>query len=300
MEAEMRNTIFEKLKKSRLANIIKRFRKQGYRRRPIWKVNFSSGVDFEGVNSTFDLLFDNLKNKEKTVYLRFGDGEVNLINNRGHRDQESSKEVVEELKQSFSLKGEGVIKGLPLHSDIFGKECFMEEGVHWRDDNDAISLLSGCFEYFTGSKIYSPVPLHYLMVYEKNLAISFLKEIKAKSPIFVGGEQNQFSIINDVVGASDFIKVPDQNAYKKIAEVEKALRKAIVSKNSDFTVVVFSCGVLAKALSKRLWEANDLGDLYLFDLGSVIDVFHGRDRWTWVKKSGIDKFYIDDFISQIS
>lgn len=296
----MESIIFEKLKKTKLASLIRRFRRQDYRRRWLWKVKFDSGIDFENVNSTFHCLFDNLKKQRKTVFLRFGDGEVNLINGRGHRNQERSKEVVEELKESFSLKGEGVIKGLPLHSDIFGKECFMEEGVHWRNDNDVISLLSSCFEYFIGSKIYSAVPIHYLMVYEKHLAISFFKEIKARSPIFVGCEQNDISIINNVVGASEFIKVSDKSAYKEIAEVEKALRKAIISRNSDFTVVVFSCGVLAKALSKRLWQANDLGKIYLFDLGSVIDVFHGRDKWTWVKKSGINKAYIDDFINQIS
>ena len=283
-----------------MLNLLRRFSRSQYRRRALWKVSFRNGVEFQSVTATFNRLFENLKSKQKTIYLRFGDGEVNLINGRSHKDQKTSKEVVQELKQSFALKGDGVIKGLPLHSDIFGTEEFMEEGVHWRKDDEVVRLLSGCFEYFIGTNIYSSVPIHYLMVYEKDLVISFLREIKAQSPIFVGGEHNSSSVIKDVIGATEFITVSDQSAYEDIAAVEKTLRSSIASRGSDFTVVVFSCGVLAKALSKRLWLASDLGTLYLFDLGSVIDVFHGRDGWTWVRKSGISKAYLNEFIRQIS
>lgn len=296
------NEIFnvENLKKTKLAKLIKYLRRKSYRRRWFWLVRFDSCVDFVNINETFNLLFDNLKERKKTIFLRFGDGEVNIINNRDHRNQASSQELIRELKQIFSLKGAGVVKGLPIHSDKFGKETFMGDGVHWRPDKDATDLLSGCFEYFIGSRIYSSVPIHYLMVYERGLVLDFFKELKIHRPIFVGGEHNDTTIVEKVVGASDIIKVPARNAYKGIDDIEKNLRKIIKIKNSDFNVVIFSCGVLAKALSRRLWLSDDLGALYLFDLGSVIDVFHGRDDWTWVRKAELDKVYIESFINKLN
>jgi len=290
----------EKLKKTKLAELIKGLKRKAYRRRWLWKVSFDSNVDFVSVSDTFDHLFENLKARKKTVFLRFGDGEINLINDRKHRDQNNSKYLIKELKDTFSLKGKGVIKGLPIHSDKFGKEAFMEEGVHWRRDKDAVSLLSGCFEYFIGSRIYSSVPVHYLMVHERGLVLEYFKELKSHNPVFVGGEHNDATIIEKVVGASEILKVSARHAYKDIDRIEKDLRKIIDSRSSDFHVVIFSCGVLAKALSKRLWLSNDLGTLYLFDLGSVIDVFHGRDEWTWVRKAEIDKVYIESFIEQVN
>ena len=218
--------------------------------------------------------------------------------------------------------GDSVIKGLPLNSDHFGQEPFMEEGVHWRHDDEAISLLSGCFEFFIGSKVYSSVPLHYALAYNREEGLQFMRSLRAHEPIFVGGDGNEEELVSLVLGASEFLRVPQRSAYGRIDEIYPQLVDAIARKSNEanslpctagegklgsernksghLTVIVLSCGSLSKIISKRLHQEKSLGDLYIFDLGSVIDVFAGRDGWTWVRKAGIDARAIQEMMDALS
>ncbi|UOE80918.1 GT-D fold domain-containing protein [Vibrio splendidus] len=226
-------------------------------------------------------------------FLRFGDGDVYLYSGYEDSNQNFNKPMMVEYDQAFNLVGSEVYKTLPIHSKIFGFDKGMKEGVHLQSDRVSLELLGLSYRCFENNKIYSPVFLHHLLVEDPTSFIHFMKQISKLRPIFVGGEQNNIEILSRLMNVSCFIKTPSRNAYDSIDEIETEIQETIYRQKSK--LVVFACGGTAKILTKRLHGKG----LQLFDIGSVIDVFHGRDNWDWVKISDIDSKYTEDLLIEI-
>lgn len=236
-----------------------------------------------GAKDTLEELFTRLSQKSDTTYLRFGDGDIFLLNNISGRKQIKTEELQREYKVCFAMHGKGVIKSIPIHSEKYGFENGMAPGSHLQSDKIADILLSLCAEYFVGSIIYSPVALHHSLIHEIDLSKAFFKELKKQCDLFVGSEKNDLVVVNKLLSPNAFIKTPPRDAYSEIDNIFNKVGEYILSCNTEsFITIVFSCGTTAKILMKRIRNAYPTRKFYLFDLGSVIDVFHGRDDWTWV------------------
>lgn len=272
-----------------------------YRRRRLWRVNFKgSNIQIQSTQDTLTTLESRLKHGLPTCYLRFGDGEINLINGKKHRDQKSSRQLERDLFKAFSLTGAGMMKALPLNSERFGLELGMEPGVHARPDHEAETLLSGCFEYFIGQPVWSAVALHYAIAFTPDSAVSYLHALRERRPIFVAGKHNDTPEVKEVLNYRKFIDVPSQDAYDSADRILPILMSAILEDGEDFPCVVFSCGPLANVLAEKLWNSREISEIYISDLGSVMDVFSGRDGWTWVKRANIDRSRREQLIREIS
>lgn len=261
-------------------------------------------LDFKNIKikSTFETLEkikEIISNNEKGCYIRFGDGDVFLLKNIGkHRNQKFNKELLKEMNEAISLNGERVIKSLAINSEAFGIEEFMEYGIHQVPNHQAEKLLCNSYEFFIGNEIYSPVALHYQIVYNKRYATDFLRMLRDFQPIFVGSEKNSPEVIKSLLDTTDIVRTSHRDTYDKIDEIENEIMELLNKRNSKYDVVIFSCGATAKSLIKRLYLNYDK-PVFLFDMGSVIDLFHGRMQWTWVKKSGIDVSYLNSIIKDL-
>jgi len=75
-----------------------------------------------------------IANKKRGAYLRFGDGDVNLLDGADDMLQSCSAQLSREIREAFNLQGEGIMKCLPLHSPRFGIWPGMAPGIHGADD----------------------------------------------------------------------------------------------------------------------------------------------------------------------
>ncbi|GHB57403.1 hypothetical protein GCM10008107_02880 [Psychrosphaera saromensis] len=261
---------------------------------------FNESTRIVSTEETVNTLIMLLENKKKGAYLRFGDGDLFILKNMGEaRNQKFNESLSVELKQAISLSGSGVMKSLAIHSEKFGMDEHMEPGIHERPNWEAEKFALKSYEFFIGCQIFSPVAMHYQIVYNKDLALKLFRILKSSNPIFVGSEKNDVSVIANVLGSGAFIQTPHRNSYQDIDRIESAIVKEIEIRNKDFDVVVLSCGSTAKALIKRL-HLDKNKKVFLFDMGSVIDLFHGRNTWAWVKKSGITNDYLNSFIEELN
>ena len=252
-------------------------------------------VSIVSSEDTLDYLSNRLSKSEPTAYLRFGDGDIFLLHNKSARNQGNSKKLSDEYKECFSLTGVGILKSIPIHSNLFGYDEGMKEGEHFQSDQIAKLLLALTYNYFVGCQIYSPVALHYALVYNKVQAKQFFSLLRNKEPLFVGGEFNEPEIVKSLLGATDIITTPAKNAYTKIDSIYADIIKKLDERANEFDVVILSCGSTAKLLTLRLLNNNR--NIFIFDLGSVIDVFHGRDSWAWVKQSGLTLEQLNYFLA---
>ena len=229
-----------------------------------------------------------IEKKERGGYLRFGDGDVNLL--RGERDsyQSASNKLKAEMKEAFELGGKGIMKCLPLHSKKYGRWPGMKFGMHEGSSEWADDLLLKCYEYFIGIPIYSPVALAYLAVMDTPKLIEFLRFLKSWSPIFVGNEHTPARIVESLYGNTVHVPTPKKESYLKIDEIQKSLLTHITERNRQYDVVVIAMGCSGRALAKRLL-ANNRCNVFVFDFGSLLDAICGWETRTWItiaQKSG--------------
>jgi hypothetical protein len=261
-------------------------------------LNFKN-IKIKSTYNTLEKIKKIISNNERGCYIRFGDGDIFVLKNIAvHRNQKFNISLAKELNEAISLNDDNVIKSLAINSEKFGIEEFMEYGIHQVPNFQAEKLLCNSYEFFIGNEIYSPVALHYEVVYNKQHATEFLRMLRSFQPIFVGSEQNSPKVIKSLLDTTDIVQTSHRDTYDEIDRIENQIIELLSKRNSKYDVVIFSCGATAKALIKRLY-LNYNKPVFLFDMGSVIDLFHGRMQWTWVKKSGIDAAYLDSIIKDL-
>lgn len=235
---------------------------------------------------TLDEIENCLLLNKNGIYLRFGDGDVFLLKKRNDKFQVHMDLLSEEMKESFSIKGERVFKCLAIHSDYFGFAEGMSYGNHKNPDSLALKLFSNSFLYFVGSAIYSPVALHFIAVTNTLRANYFLKILKSKTKVFIGNEEVEKSVVKLLFGNNtSHIKTPSKNAYSQIDRIENEALN-IISEIDGFFVVCVAMGCSGRPLMKRIWNKNNR--IFLFDFGSLLDGIIGNNSRTWLKMNDVN------------
>lgn len=259
--------------------------------------SFDSGVQILSAVGTMEALIAALRGRERLAYMRFGDGDVLILNGGSDSHQEVSRALTKDHRRAFSLHGSDVMKALPLHSKKFGADEHMGPGEHMWSDDFASQMLMGTFEFFIGSKIWSPVAIHYCIVYRPDLAKLFFAEIGAHDPIFVGGQHNDSLVSEKLLGSGTIVETPSKNAYLEIDRIYSEIINLAEARGRKFDVIVFSCGMSSRILIDRLHRLGR--NIYLFDLGSIVELFRANSQWLWVKKSGKSLEDWEEFMDQV-
>jgi len=235
---------------------------------------------------TLDEISRLILSKRGGAYLRFGDGDVFLLNGRPDRLQIWSEGLSQELLESFCMTGPTVIKGLAIHSERFGKELEMTKGNHLLADDFAFKLLADSFEFFIGNRIYSPVALHYVASVNPEEAKEFLDMLKRNCLMFIGNETIKPAVIRSLFGDVIHVETPSENAYSNIDEIENEAAETLNEK-SGFGVIVVAMGCATRAIIKRLHKR--FPEKFFFDFGSLIDGLNGELSREWLRISNVNK-----------
>jgi len=259
---------------------------------------YPASVRIQTPRQTLDEIRRVISARMPGAYLRFGDGEVNILHGLGSMEQNSNAAMSKEMKQSFCLTGPGIIKSLMIHSDRFGKSEGMGPGTHWNTDEWAERLLSRCFEYFIGEKIYSHAALAYAAVYDQKYALDFLKFLKSLNPIFVGNGQYQPQLLERLFGKTVFIPTPPKDAYLNINQIENQTVQAIKQRARPFDVVVMALGPTSNILQMRLITKHRL-PVFLFDYGSLLSAFAGNISRVWMAPEGVSQINWEELLLNV-
>lgn len=224
--------------------------------------------------------------KKFGAYLRFGDGDVFLLNSQNDSFQMVNQNLTAEMQEAFALKGLNLFKTLPIHSDLHGFEEGMFLGNHKNENSFSKKILDISHPYFIGEKIYSHVALHYLACTEVQRANSFLKILKSHTRLFIGNKNLNEKVIFRLFGNVPHIKTPERNSYD---EIDRVYNEALdhISKIEGFFVICIGMGCSGRILMKRLLKSG-YTSFFLFDFGSLLDGMNGEDSRTWLKVNEIN------------
>jgi hypothetical protein len=254
--------------------------------------NFASlpTIKFHSTRETLKKIEDIISKKEKGVYLRFGDGDVNLANGQGELLQRANRTLTNEMREAFAIGGKNVVKCLFIHCKQMGNwEQGMSDGNHETDYPWSINLLKKAIPHWKPkvNVVYSPVALHYLASTDPKCAINFLKFLKSSNCCLLVGNKNiPVQIIDLLFGTQcQFVSTPPVGSYSEIDRIEKECLAKIGNTN-EYKVIITAMGCSGRVLQKRLW--NKLNNVFLFDFGSLMDAICGWNTRQWIETSNIN------------
>ncbi|HET6996476.1 MAG TPA: GT-D fold domain-containing glycosyltransferase [Chitinophagaceae bacterium] len=263
-------------------------------RSPVYKLRFKKVSVLDQVlrtacivspAETLEVIEDLIKKKRPGVYMRFGDGDVNLLHGKDDSYQLASLKLQEEMNDCFSLKGPAILKSLSIHSELYGREKEMFPGNHLSSDEAASELLKQVYPFFVGYRIFSHIALHYMACYYPVIANEFLRHLKDETVLFIGNEDTDPSIVNRLFGEVIHVKTPARNAYDKIDTIEKEA-VGVLNGKKEFGVVVIAMGCSGRPLAKRLYQR--IPGHFFFDFGSLLDGICGNKTRAWLELTEVD------------
>ncbi len=241
---------------------------------------------FHKTKETLFTIMDLISQKQKGIYLRFGDGDINLANGHGDMLQKPNDRIKREMQGAFLLNGPNIIKALPImcrELDSF------EEGMFYLNHEVEYKV---CLQYLNKTQplwgqpitdVYSPVALHFAGTQYPELAIEFLKFLRNSNCFMLVGNKDIPPVVRKVLFGDKchFVPTPTKQAYEAIDAVEQECLTYLDNANPhDYKIIVTSMGCAGRVLQKRLWDRYD--NIFLFDFGSMMDAMCGWNTRAWI------------------
>lgn len=247
-----------------------------------YKLNFFKHVRIVSPADTLDEILFTIGSHRSGGYLRFGDGDINLMYRKDDLYQAASDKISNEMKMAFNANGQDVYKTLPIHSNKFGYSIGMYPGAHLSDDRWATCQLVSTFKYFIGNKIYSPVALSYSYINDKSRFKKTLLAINQHSVILVANEEIPESLLLNLFSNPVIVRCPKSNAYSSMDEVENILTNEIQNcRPNDYKVIVIAMGCSGRILQARMLQKKL--NCFYFDFGSTMDLLIGNVTREWMQ-----------------
>lgn len=226
-----------------------------------------------------------IEKKETGAYLRFGDGDFNIMTGKSDSLNMFNSDFSYELKESVIIDDKNYLKGFCLVCNKYGLlDEKMWLGNHeWPEhlcDNFYRILLTIRNKHLTD--YYSYVAFNYYITTYQKESIELMCRLKRlcerenSSVIFVGNTSIKSEIVKLYFNEKyDMINCPSRDSYQKINEIEKMLVDAI-NKDDKYKIVIMCSGVTSRCLIKRIWKnKNTNRNYFLLDFGSIIDGLSG-------------------------
>lgn len=241
---------------------------------------------------TMNKVLEIIETKIKGAYLRFGDGDLNIMEMKDDSYNKCNVIFSQELKESISVNDGNYLVGINLICNKYGLlEPGMFPGNHeWPEQicdvfyNKISTIIGRKFNNF-----YSQIALNYLITMKQKEAIEILYRLKTmchqNNVIFIGNSNINKEIISLYFGNCSYIECKAKNSYDDINIVEKKLINEL--NNDKYNIVICCMGVATRVLIKRIWN-TDISNYFLLDFGSIIDALSGIDSRAYISLSNFN------------
>lgn len=261
------------------------------------KLDIPEGFRFHKTIDTLETIRTLIMNQEKGVYLRFGDGDINLAYGKVDMMQEPNERLQKEMREAFALNGPMVLKCIPLYCKEFdGYEEGMEWNVHLCGWQGSQLWLNDCKALWGGpvTDVYSHVALCFAATHHQEYCVQFLSFLRNQTIILIGNQFIPEWLRKLLFGEHCiFIPAPAQQSYTAIDKLEQQALE-VARRVEGYKVIVTSMGCSGRPLQKRLWQQLD--QVFLFDFGSLMDALAGWPTREWMR---VTRFEPQNFLSKL-
>lgn len=199
---------------------------------------------------------------------RFGDGELAWMNNEELDSfQQYSDEFAEDLRKAFQNKNENLLIGIPIGM-FDSKYCNIRVKMHWAIIKS--EFYSRLIKFIDFNKKYSNASITrpYIDYTNYDYSTESFKNLKRiwdnKKVVFVEGEKTKLGLGNDLFNNAKEIKriiCPAMNAYEKLDEIEKSIKKNVQKTDLILTALGPTASILASDMCNEGYQIVDIGHI---------------------------------------
>lgn len=235
---------------------------------------------------SMDESLDRIINDKKSI-IRFGDGELYLINKKGIYYQTYDENLSKHLKRIL-LKGSNSKYDVGVPDVFENLEKYSQYARNFYENAFSFKFMKILKEVEQTHNTYSNafISRPYMDLIDKTKSVKYfdkLKQIwKDKDILIVEGSLTRSGVGNDLFDGAKSIKriiVPAQNAYEKVDLIEK-----MILENVEDRLVLLMLGPTAKVV------VDDLQDLD----NQLIDIGHVDCEYEWFKMGALYKVKLSD------
>lgn len=247
---------------------------------------------------------------------RFGDGEFMWMSGeRLDSFQDYTEQLAEDLRNSFQSRNPKLLIGIPY--GIFNsKECNLYAKMHWKIiKQDFLVKLEKFVDFnrvYCNASITRPYIDYKRYEFSEKAFKNLTRIWDGRDIVIVEGERTKLGMGNDLFDNALSIKrilCPAINAYNKIDEIKKSIRKNVNKETMILGALGPTASILAAQLTEEGYQFIDIGHIdieYMWYLKKVL--LRVPIEGKYVNESGskecscfydCDKKYIDSIIDKI-
>jgi len=258
-----------------------------------------SKIEFINCELTINKIIVDIAESRAGIYLRFGDGDFNLAQNKDDMLAKSNMQLSRDMLNSMSIRDNRVMICIPHHAkELKTVEKLMCPGYHEYDMkfvNHCLSVL-----HFSNplmpQKIYTNIALSYCAVETPEVVTKLHAAIKQHKVIFIGNYKYSEEFLLKLFG-NNLIRIftNDNNAYQQKNKILKEL-DIIMNEHikNEYFVIIMAAGCASRAFSGTIYKQYFISkpNFYIFDYGSLLDYLYGFVSREYLKIHPPDRNYI--------
>lgn len=218
---------------------------------------------------TYWAIRSKLLHKKPFAYVRYGDGEMNLMLGEGGGGQRPDPKLGLETRELFDLNDSRLMLGLSMHRYEEGMEGLFES---WPQPQ---------YEQFKQPRRFeNAIMPHYYLTFKPALMKNLMNDIREARPIHVGWSMTDSLIRSLNPGGG--VAIPELDAYDQIDRITDDVLQ-MVGEDGPMPMITLAAGPMKCALVGRILERNV--PVQIVDLGSVVDFVTGVNSRSWISKT---------------
>jgi len=261
-------------------------------------------INFVNCINTVNEIYNTIKNKNSGIYLRFGDGDFNLAENKDDLLAKANNNLKEMMLSSMSIRDDRVLMCIPHHCKEINT---LEEGMYPGNHEYPYSYIERFLQILKSknntlpNKIYTNVALSYCSVHFPDIVVNLHKEIKKSNIIYIGNYLYSDDFLKKMFGENIIrINTNSHNAFDQFDFVINTLNNLIEEKYKakDFYIIIIAAGCASRAFSSVIYNNFFVNNpnFFLFDYGSLLDYLYGLNTRAYMDLMPPKKDYILDNI----
>jgi hypothetical protein len=240
-----------------------------------------------------------IKNEQGGMYLRFGDGDFNLAENKYDLLARPNVVLREKMLESMSIRDNRIKICIPHHcKDLNTLEDGMYPGNHEYPYDYIVHYLNilKSKKKSLPDKIYTNVALAYCSFKNPDLVIELHKTIKNYKVLYIGNYQYSDEFLKKLFGKKfNRINTNWRDAFDQYEFVFNELDNYFKNKiSNEYFVIVIAAGCSSRAFAYDIYDKYFIKNpnFYLFDYGSLLDYLYGMNTRAYMDLMPPKKEYI--------
>jgi hypothetical protein len=257
-------------------------------------------ISFVNCIDTINNIINYINYKKPGMYLRFGDGDFNLAENKDDMLANANYKLQELILNSMSIRDENIMICIPHHCRAINT---LEDGMYPGNHEYPYDYIKH-FLFILSSKtnnipstIYTNVALSYCSVYYPDVVVQLHKQLKENEILYVGNYIYSDKFLNNLFGDRvKRINTKHNNAfddYERIfSELDNQFNETYSSTN--YFIIIIAAGCASRGFASVIYEKyyKKHANFFLFDYGSLLDYFYGLNTRAYMDLMPPNKDYI--------